>query len=58
MSLTIEVSLISGRSVSVEVQPDECVHAVQLRAQRALGVRKGRLLNSCGDVLDGEKTGQ
>ena len=53
MSLSIEVSLISGRSVSLEVQPDESVESLQLRAQRALAVGKGRLLNSTGDVLKG-----
>ena len=43
MSLTLEVSLVSGKTVSLQT----------LRAQRALGVGKGRLLSSSGSVLDG-----
>ena len=54
MSLAIEVSLISGKTVSLEAEADESVESLRLRAQSALGVGKGRLLNSTGDILDGE----
>ena len=53
MSLTIEVSLISGKTVSLQTHEDESVESLRVRAQRALGVGKGRLLNSAGSVLDG-----
>ena len=54
MSLAVEVSLISGKTVSLEAASDESVESLRLRAQSALGVGKGRLLNSTGDVLHGE----
>ena len=53
MSLTIEVSLISGKTVSLQTHEDESVDLLRVRAQRALGVGKGRLVNSTGSVLDG-----
>ena len=55
MSLTVEVSLISGKTVSLEAPWTESVQSLRLRAQRALGVGQGRLLNFAGAVLD-EKT--
>ena len=54
MSLAFEVSLISGKTVSLETHGDESVESLRRRAQRALGVGKGRLLTSTGRVLDGE----
>ena len=53
MSRTFEVSLISGKTVSLQTHEDESVESLRVRAQRALGVGKGRLLNSAGSVLDG-----
>ena len=53
MSLTLEVSLISGKTVSLQTDGDESVESLRVRAQRTLGVGKGRLLNSNGSVLDG-----
>ena len=53
MSLTLEVSLISGRTVSLQTHGDETLESLRERAQRALGVCKGRLFNSTGSVLDG-----
>ena len=53
MSLTIEVSLISGKTVSLQTHEDESVESLRVRAQRALGVGKGRLVSSTGSVLDG-----
>ena len=49
MSLTVEVSLISGKTVSLETHGDELV----VRAQRALRAGKGRLSDSTGSILDG-----
>ena len=54
MSLTLEVSLISGKTVSLETHEDESVESLRMRAQRALRAGKGRLLTSTGSVLDGE----
>ncbi|CAE7229914.1 HERC1, partial [Symbiodinium sp. KB8] len=53
MSLMLEVSLISGKTVSLQAHEDESVESLRLRAQRALGKRKGRLVNSNGSVPDG-----
>ena len=53
MSLTLEVSLVSGKTVSLQTHGDESVESLKVRAQRALGVGKGRLLSSTGSVLDG-----
>ena len=52
MSLRIDVGLVSGRTVSLEVQADASVASLNQCAQTALGVGKGRLLNSNGQVLD------
>ncbi|OLQ04575.1 Peptidyl-prolyl cis-trans isomerase [Symbiodinium microadriaticum] len=52
MSLRIDVGLVSGRTVSLEVQADASVASLSQCAQAALGVGKGRLLNSNGQVLD------
>ena len=53
MSITVEVSLLSGKTAAVEADLYEAVQAVAQRAQIALGVGKGRLLDSSGAVLDG-----
>eukprot|EP00439_Symbiodinium_sp_Y106_P032110 s577_g3.t2 len=53
MSLTLEVSLMSGMTVSLQTHGDESVESLRVRAQRALGAGKGRLLDSTGRVLDG-----
>ena len=53
MSLTVEVSLISGKTVSLQTHGDETVESLRVRAQKALGAGKGRLLDSIGGVLDG-----
>ena len=56
MSLTIEVSLLSGRTVSLEAGPEESVDTLRRRAQETLASGRGRLLNSAGKSLDGEAT--
>ena len=50
MPLLIQVSLLSGRTVSLEAEPDEPVKALRGKAQKALAVGTGRLLDS--SVLD------
>ena len=47
MSLTVEVSLISGKTVSLQTHGDESVQSLRVRAHR------GRLVDSTGNVLDG-----
>ena len=53
MSIAVDVGLLSGRSVTVEVGLDEEVAVLTRRARAALGVGKGRLLDSSGNVVDG-----
>ena len=52
MSITVEVGLLSGKTVAVNAGVDEEVRALQLRGQIALGVGKGRLVNASGRMLD------
>ena len=52
MSIAVEVGLLSGKTATVEAGLDEDVRILQLRAQSALGVGRGRLLDSSGNVLD------
>ena len=52
MSVTLEVALLSGRTVTVEAGQAEQVEQLKLRAQIVLGVGKGRLLDLSGSVLD------
>ena len=47
---------MSGKTVSLETHGDESVESLRMRAQRALGAGKGRLLTSTGRILDGETT--
>ncbi|OLP76053.1 Aurora kinase [Symbiodinium microadriaticum] len=53
MSITVEVSLLSGKTATVQAGLDETCKTLTQRAQVALGVGKGRLLDSSGVVLDG-----
>ena len=52
MSVVLDVCLISGKTVSVEAGLDESVATLKRRAQIALAVGKGRLLNSGGLLHD------
>ena len=52
MSITVEVSLLSGKTATVEAGPDEEVETLKRRAQAALGVGRGRLMDSAGRFLD------
>ena len=55
MSVVVDVGLISGKTVSVEAGLDESVATLKRRAQTALAVGKGRLVDS-GRLLDDELT--
>ena len=52
MSVSVSVSLLSGRTASLEEDLDASVANLKRRAEVALAVGRGRLLNSSGDVLD------
>ncbi|CAE7362411.1 unnamed protein product [Symbiodinium necroappetens] len=52
MSIAVEVGLLSGKAVTVEVGFDETVATLKCRAQTALGVGRGRLLDPSGSILD------
>ena len=56
MSVSVDVHLMSGKMVSVEVEAETSVNTLRQRAQSALGVGNGRLLNSSGRVLPGTAT--
>ena len=50
MSIAVEVGLLSGKTATVEAGLDEQVATLKLRVQTALGVGRGRLLDSSGSV--------
>ena len=52
MSLILSVSLLSGKTVSVEAELGTSVGELRQRAQTALAVGKGRLLDPSGRALD------
>ena len=52
MSIAVQVGLLSGKTATVEAGLDEDVEVVKRRAQNALGVGRGRLLDSSGSLLD------
>ena len=52
MSIAVEIGLLSGRRASVQAGLEESVETLKERAQIALGLGKGRLLDSSGNVLD------
>ena len=54
--VSVQVSLISGRTVPVEAGLSEPVGAVKRRAQIALAVGRGRLLDASGGILDDRLT--
>ena len=51
----VDVGLMSGKTVSVKATLDESVATLRQRAQTALGVAKGQLLDS-GGLLDDKLT--
>ena len=56
MTLNIQVNLLSGRQVSVEAELHDSVEMLRRRAQKSLGVRLGRLIDSSGVTLQGAAT--
>ena len=56
MSISVDLHLLSGKRASMEVEADASVESLKHRALTALAVRRGRLLNSSGEVLDGTQT--
>ncbi|OLP92984.1 hypothetical protein AK812_SmicGene25140 [Symbiodinium microadriaticum] len=52
MSITVEVGLLSGKTACVRAGVDEDVATLKRRAQTALGVGKGQLVDSSGIFLD------
>ena len=56
MSVVVDVGLLSGKTVSVEAKLDELTATWKRRAQTALAVGKGRLLDAFGGLLDDEQT--
>ena len=49
---TLEVGLLSGKTATVKASLDDTVGTFKRRAQIALGVGRGRLVDSSGNVLD------
>ena len=56
MAVVLEVILMSGKRASLEADLDALVESLKPRAQRALGVGKGRLFNPFESLLDGNAT--
>lgn len=56
MSVSIEVSLLSGKTLPIEVDVDVSLDDLSEHAQRALETSRGRLVNSFGRVLEGSAT--
>ena len=52
MSIVVEVGLLSGKTAALKAGLDEKVEDLKFRAQTALGIRKGWLLDSAGSVLN------
>ena len=52
MSITVEVGLLSGKTAILEAGLDEAVGTLTCRAQTALRVGQGRLVDSFGSLLD------
>ena len=56
MSVVVDVGLMSGKTVSVDVNLGEPVATLKSRAQTALAVGKGQLLDASGGLLDDKQT--
>ena len=52
MSVIVEVRLLSGRAATIEAGLGEELEALTLRAQTALGVANGWLVDPSGSFLD------
>ena len=51
--ISVQVGLMSGRTVALCAELDEEVDTLRQRAQIALGGGRGRLVDSSGGILDG-----
>ena len=51
MSIHVSVGLLSGKTALVEARIEEDVDALKIRAQRALGVGFGMLVDAAGSIL-------
>eukprot|EP00439_Symbiodinium_sp_Y106_P041172 s2126_g5.t1 len=56
LRITVEVRLLSGKAATVEAGWDELIGTLKRRAQTALEVGRGRLLDASGSVLDVHKS--
>ena len=56
MLVTVNVYLMSGRSVTLESDETAELDHLKKRAERALGVAQGRLVSPSGVILDGAAT--
>ena len=56
MSITLHVSLLSGRTALIETKLDVDVETIKQHAQSALKVGHGRLFDSCGRALEGSRS--
>eukprot|EP00439_Symbiodinium_sp_Y106_P050454 s535_g6.t1 len=56
--VSLTISLISGRSVRIDAKQGESIRQLSWRAQRALRVGRGRLLDPSGFVLEAAATVQ
>ena len=52
MSIHVSVGLLSGKTVIVEAMMEEDVDALKIRAQKALGVGFGLLVDAAGSILE------
>ncbi|OLP46812.1 hypothetical protein AK812_SmicGene48734, partial [Symbiodinium microadriaticum] len=52
MAIIVKVGLLSGKTATVAVDLEDDVQTLKLRAEIALGVGRGRLLDSSGSFLD------
>ena len=52
MSTSVKVGLLSGKTATLKAHLEDSVGASKSRAQTALGVGSGRLLDSSGNTLD------
>ena len=54
MAIIVDVTLISGRRVSLKADFDASLQSLTKRERRALRVSNGRLFSSSGTFLDGD----
>ena len=55
-TVSVHVHLISGRTVSLDIEENAFVEALRQRASSALAVGTGKLVNAVGHALEGAAT--